>query len=66
MISNILPTFTSLITLSLLSPVSPSWFVAQMTVYRVYCPIVARQLCSVQYTILQLLPYLTLPRQKHS
>ena len=27
----------------------------------VYCPIVARQLCSVQYTILQLLPYLTLP-----
>ena len=27
----------------------------------IYCPIVARQLCSVQYTILQLLPYLTLP-----
>ena len=26
----------------------------------VYCPIVARQLCSVQYTILQLLPWLTL------
>jgi len=46
-----------------LSPscLSPSWFVAQMTEYRVYCPIVARQLCSVQCTILQLLPYLTLP-----
>jgi len=27
----------------------------------VYCPIVVRQLCSVQYTILQLLSYLTLP-----
>ena len=43
------------------SRLSPSWFVAQMTVHRVYCPIVARQLYSVQYTILQLLPYLTLP-----
>ena len=27
----------------------------------VYYPIVVRQLCSVHYTILQLLPYLTLP-----
>jgi len=32
-----------------------------MTVYRVYCPIVARQLYSVHCTILQPLPYLTLP-----
>ena len=57
MISNILPTFTSLITFQCCRPVdqnvspswpSPSWFVAQMTVHRgVY------QICDIDYRLLR-------------